>query len=384
MGNGEFNISWKTCLKIGICVLVVFLCIRYWGGVEDFFGLLFGGMLAIIAGLVISYIVNIPMRFFERKLPGPTGDGTRNRTLSLALSLICAIAVLLFVGILVIPHLVDAIFALSQQAPYVIETLAENKLITSIVPPSIIEQVQSIDWEQVINDVVSWLQTGIMNSLPQITSFIGQIGACFMGIILSFWFLGEKDKLSEGVHTIIRSYVSKRADAAFSRATAVADGCFRGYFKGAALESVIFGTLVTVVCLVADIPNPLSLGALVGVMSLIPMVGALIGAILGAIIILAISWQKALIFLILFFIVQQIEANLFYPRVVGKQVGLTGMWPLIGITLGVALFGFIGAFVGVPLTASVFRIVEADLERRKLAPEKDASPFEKLHKSLAD
>ena len=126
------------------------------------------------------------------------------------------------------------------------------------------------------------------------------------------------------------------------------------------------------------------LGALVGVMSLIPMVGALIGAILGAIIILATSWQQALVFLIVFFVVQQIEQNFLYPRVVGKQVGLDGMWPLIGITLGVALFGFVGAFIGVPLTATIFRVVEADLKRRREHPGDDMSPLEKLHKSLSD
>ena len=126
------------------------------------------------------------------------------------------------------------------------------------------------------------------------------------------------------------------------------------------------------------------LGAFVGVMSLIPMVGELIGAALGAVIILATSWQRALVFVVLFFVVQQIEANFVYPRVVGKHVGLTGMWPLVGITLGVALLGFVGAFVGVPLTATVFRIVESDLERREQLPEGELSPLERLQKSLSD
>ena len=98
----EFVISWKTCVRLAITVLVVLLFIYFWGALEEFLRLLLGGMLAIIAGLVISYIVNIPLRFFERKLPGPTGDGTRNRALSIALSVICAVAVLLFVGMLVI------------------------------------------------------------------------------------------------------------------------------------------------------------------------------------------------------------------------------------------------------------------------------------------
>jgi len=382
--KGNFQITWKTCIKLAITVLAVFLCVHYWGAIEGFVGLLFGGMLAIFAGLIIAYIVNIPLRFFERKLPGPTGDGTRNRMLAIILSVVCAVAVVLAVGILVIPNLTGAIVVFAQTAPGVIESLADNQVLSSFIPAPMLAEIKSIDWQQVINDVANWLQSGIVSSFPEIISLVGRIGALFMGVILSFWFLGEKDKLSGSVHTLVRTYIGKNAEKNFSRGIAVADRCFRGYFKGAALEGVIFGSIVAITCSISDTPYALMLGALVGVMSLIPMVGALIGAVLGAIIILATSWEKALIFLVLFLIVQQVEANLIYPRVVGKQVGLTGMWPLVGVTLGVALFGFIGAFIGVPLTATIFRIVEADLERRKQLPEGGLSPLEKLHRSLSD
>ena len=382
--NRNFTISWKTCMKLIISVLVVFLCVRYWGAVEGFFGLLFGGMLAIFAGLVIAYVVNIPLRFFERKLPGPTGDGTRNRALSLALSVVCVVAVILFVGILVIPHLIEAIVTLAKDTPAFIESVSSNEVIVAFIPPQLLDQIRSIDWQGVVGDVANWLQSGVVSSLPQIMSLIGQIGACFMGVVLAFWFLGEKNGLSEKAHVIIGTYIGKEADGRFSRATVVADECFRGYIVGQSLEALIFGGLVTVACTIAGMPDALMLGALVGVMSLIPMIGALIGAVLGAVIILATSWQQALVFLVLFFVVQQIEANFIYPRVVGKHVGLTGLWPLIGITLGVALLGFVGAFVGVPVTATIFRIVAADLERREQLEEHEPSPLEKLHKSLTD
>ena len=385
MGDkGDFNISWKTCMKLIISVLVVFLCIHYWGGIERFIGLLLGGMLAIFAGLVIAYIVNIPLRFFEGKLPGPTGDGTRNRALSIVLSVVCAVAVLLFVGTLVIPHLIEAIVTLAQEAPGVIDSISSNEVLASFMPASLLTEMKSIDWQKVVNDVASWLQSGVVSSLPQIMTLFGQIGAWFMGIILAFWFLSEKDKLSNSVHELISTYIGKGADERFTRAIAVADKCFHGYFVGALLEGAIFGSLVAITCTIAGMPSALMLGALVGVMSLIPMVGALIGAILGAIIILATSWKQAIVFLVLFFIVQQIEANFVYPRVVGKHVGLTGMWPLIGVTLGVALFGFVGAFVGVPLIATIFRIVESDLSRREQLPKDGLSPFEKLQRSLSD
>ena len=383
MDDKEFTISWKTCVRLAVTVMVVLLLAYFWGALEQILELLLGGMFAIIAGLVIAYILNIPMRFFEDKLPGPTGDGTRNRTLSMVLSYICAVAVLLLVVILVLPNLIGAVIKLAEAAPGVINSLENNELITSILPASVVEQIKSIDWEKLIMDVAAWLQSGLSSSLPQIISAFGRVGACFMGIILSFWFLGEKDKLSEGAHTLVKTYIGKRPDAFFSKAIAIADGSFRGYFTGAAMEGVIFGSIVAIACTIAGIPEAPMLGALVGVMSLIPMIGALIGAILGAIIILASSWQNALIFLVLFFIVQQIEANFIYPRVVGSHVGLTGMWPLVGVTLGTALFGFVGAFVGVPLIATIFRIVEADLERRKQLPEDGPSPLERLHKSIS-
>ena len=383
-GNRDFNISWKTCMKLVISALVVFLCIRYWGGVESFFALLFGGMLAIFAGLAIAYIVNIPLRFFERKLPGPTGDGTRNRTLSIALSVACVVAVLLVVGILVIPHLVEAIMTLAQEAPGVIDSIANNEFLSSLIPASMLAQLKSIDWQQVVTDIASWLQSGVVSSLPQIMTLVGQIGAWFMGIVLAFWFLGEKNSLSEKAHVLVRTYIGKTADEKWSHGIKIADECFRGYFTGQFLEGVLFGSIVTIACTIAGLPSALMLGALIGVMSLIPMIGALIGAVLGAIIILATSWQQALVFLVVFFIVQQIEANFLYPRVVGKHVGLTGLWPLIGITLGVALFGFVGAFIGVPLTATIFRVVEADLKRREELPDDGPSPLEKLQKSLSE
>ncbi len=377
------TVSWKTCARLIISALVVFLLVRYWGEIEGFTGVLFGGALAIIAGLVIAYVMNIPLRFFERVLPGPTGDNTRNRGLALLLTIVCTLGIVLFVGILVIPNLINAVIKLAEAVPGVVEHVTSNEFLSSLLPPAMVAQLNSINWEQVVNDIANWLQSGVASSLPQVASIFGQIGAWLMGIIFALWFLGEKDGLSSGAHKLIQTYIGKRADDKFSRAIAYADGSFRSYITGAALEGLIFGSLVFVACAIAGMPEALMLGALVGVMSLIPMIGAIVGAVLGAIIILATSWQRALIFLVLFLIVQQIEQAFVYPRVVGKSVGLTGMWPLIGITIGTAVFGFLGAFVGVPLTATIFRIVEADLARRDKLPG-SPSPFERLQKSLSD
>lgn len=382
--NGNNPISWKTCARLGATAVLVYLLLRYWGVVEEFVSLLCGGLLAIVAGFIIAYIVNIPMRFFENKLPGPTGDGTRNRTISMVLAIVCIVAVLLFVLILVIPQLVIAIVTLATDAPDIIDKFTSNEFVRSVIPAGALLQLQSIEWEQVVNDVAAWLQSGIINSLPQITSALGQIGACFMGVVLACWFLTEKNKLGGQFHSLLKTYAGERFDARYSRAVKLFDGCFHGYIVGQSCEAVIFGSLVFVASTIAGIPDSLMLGALVGVMSLIPMVGALIGAILCALIIFVTSWQQAIIFFVLFFIVQQIEANFIYPKVVGRHVGLTGMWPLIGVTLGAALLGISGAFIGVPLIAAIFRIVENDMTRRAQLPKDTPAPLVKLQRDIIE
>ena len=384
MNNNGGSISWKTCMKLIISALVVFLLFRYWGTFEGFLGLLLGGLTAIISGLVIAYIVNIPMRFFEGKLPGETGDGTLNRTLALILAFVCIIAVALVVLLLVLPELVNAIVTLTEDAPDIIRSITDTKIVQTIVPAETIEQINSINWSQVTADVAAWLESGVMSNLDQIGSLVGRIGAIFMGVIFAFWFLLEKNKLSKDAHGLIRIYIGKDFDERLSRMIGIADKCFHGYIVGQTLESFLFGTLVALIAVVLGLPYAPMLGALVGAMSLIPMVGAIIGAIIGALIIFATSWQQALIFLVVFFIAQQIEANFLYMRVVGKQVGLTGMWPLIGVTLGAALFGIIGAFLGVPLTATIFRIVENDVKQREQLPDDAPTPLNKLQKKMAD
>ena len=382
--NFNLNFSWKALARVGISVLIVFLIIYYWAGIENLLALIFGGLLAIFVGLMIAYLANIPMRFFEEKLPGEPGDNTRNRYIALALSVICVIGVILLVLILVLPQLVQAAIKLANQIPALLEMILENDYIQSVIPEDFLESVGDIDWGEILGTVTSWLQTGLVSSLPQILSIFGVIGAVCMGFVLAFWFLIEKDRLSSDAHVMIRSYISKSADEKFSSLLEVADTCFSGYFSRQFIEGVIYAILITVPCAILGIPNALMLGILVGFMSLIPMVGAVIGAVLGAIITLASSWQQALIFVIVFIIIQQIEANFIYPRVVGEFLGLYGLWPLIGITMGVTLFGFIGAFVGVPITATIFRIVDADLKKRAEHPDEDATPLQRLHKSLSD
>ena len=378
----ETTISWKTCMRVALTIIVLLLLARYWEGVEGFVGALFGGLAAMFVGFVVAYILNIPLRFFEGLLPGEHGDGTMNRTLSLLVTVLCMIVIAVFVGVLVIPQLVNAIMTLIRIAPEATKQLLNIPFVRNIIPPDFLAGESSIDWAQIGDSVMNWAKSGLFGSIAQVTSLFGAIGAVFMGFVFGFWFISEKDGLSSRCHRVVRAYVSPAADDFITRTAHIADESFSGYIVGQCTEALIFGTLVAIISFVCGVENPLMLGALVGVMSLIPMVGALIGAILGAFIIMVSSWQQAIIFLVVFFVVQQIEANFLYIRVVGKRVGLTGMWPIVGLTLGGAIFGFAGAFVGVPLISFLNRVLESDLSRRESDPEVTSTPLEKLKDTI--
>lgn len=377
-------VTWKGCARLGLTALVVYLCVRYWGSVENALGMLLNGMAAILAGVIIAYVANIPLRFFERHLPGTRGDGTRNRAGSLALTIVCVLAAVALIGLLVVPQLVNSVVTLAKEAPSAIDAITSNGFISSVIPAELETQLRGVDWESVVNDAAAWLQAGVVSSLPQIMSLFSQIAAWFMGIVFALWFLSEKDNLGRQGHRLVRNYLGEETDVRLANALGLADDCFHRYIVAQALEAVILGSLVALGCAVCQIPYAPMLGALVGAMSLIPMIGALVGAILGAFIILSVSWQQALAFLVVFFVVQQVESNFIYARVVGKSVGLEGMWPLVGVTLGGALFGIAGAFAGVPVTAIAFRLVDGDLNRREQATDEMPTPMDRLHRTLAD
>lgn len=146
----------------------------------------------------------------------------------------------------------------------------------------------------------------------------------------------------------------------------VLNNCFRKYFICQCLEALILGVLCTLGMLILDIPYALMIGALVAITALIPIAGAYIGAIVGAFMILTVSPVQALIFLVFLIILQQLEENLIYPRVVGSSIGLPSFWVLAAITIGGGLLGIIGMIIGVPLAAALYRLLKEDINRPKV------------------
>ena len=142
------------------------------------------------------------------------------------------------------------------------------------------------------------------------------------------------------------------------------DDCFHRYIVGQCTEAVILGVLCTVGMLIFRFPYAPMIGALIGFTALIPVAGAYIGAAVGAIMILTVSPLKALLFLVFIVVLQQLEGNLIYPKVVGKSIGLPAIWVLAAITVGGSLMGIAGMLISVPITAALYRLLKEDMRRQ--------------------
>ena len=185
-----------------------------------------------------------------------------------------------------------------------------------------------------------------------------------MGLIFAVYILFNKEKLASQADRLMRSYMKPKSEERFRYFCATADKCFSSFIVGQCTEAVILGLLCAIGMAILRIPYASTIGTLIGATALIPIVGAYIGAAVGALMIVVVDPIKALWFLIFLVILQQVEGNVIYPKVVGSSVGLPGMWVLAAVTVGGGLGGIGGMLLGVPAAATVYKLLENDVHRR--------------------
>ncbi len=371
------KIEWKTCFKIGISIFLLYLCIYYWSGVSGFFGALIAATVPLIAGAVIAYIINIMMSFYERhfftKSKSPVVARMR-RPICITLSLITLLAIIALVVGLVVPQLVSAVALLIKELPALITNLINNLANSHFISDDVIASLKSINWSAMIDQFFGVFTSGIGSMMDIVINTVSSVFSAVVNTIFSVMFalylLISKDKLSVQISRLMKNYVPLFWREKIGYAISVINESFRKFIVGQCLEAVILGVLCTLGMLLFRLPYATMIGPLVAFTALIPIAGAYIGAGIGALMILTVSPTQALIFLIFLLILQQLEGNLIYPRVVGSSVGLPGIWVLAAITVFGGIMGIFGMLLGVPLTAAIYRLIKEDVEKREAAAEK--------------
>ncbi len=369
------KLKWKSIAKIGAAILAIYLCIHYWTNIAGLLAKILSASAPIIIGLAIAYAVNILMSFYERhyfpKSRKKAADKTRRPVCMVGAMLTLLGIVALVIG-LIAPQLVKCIMMLVNELPGAIEKLIPKLEKIGIVPDDIINSLATIDWQSRIGDIVSAVGTGFGGAVniafSAVTSVFSGVTNVVIGLIFAVYLLLDKDRLLAQLKRLINRFVPESKIIKLNYVCTEVSDCFHNFIVGQCTEAVILGVLCMAGMFILRIPYAPMIGALMGFTALIPIVGGLIGAGVGAFLILMESPIKALIFIIFVIILQQVEGNLIYPKVVGKSLGLPGIWVLAAVTVGGGVLGIGGMLIGVPLTAACYRLLKAYINKPQSEP----------------
>lgn len=366
------QLEWKQCFKVGVTVFLLFLLVHYWEKLMSAAGLVIGAATPIFIGLVIAYIINILMSFYERYY---FKKSTHPVVLKAKIPVCLLLAIFSFILIisaitgLVVPELVSCVSLIISDIPPAMEALLSSEVFKELAPEDLYAQLRGVDWKTLINDVVKFVTNGIgstMNTVVSVVSTaVSNVVTGVLALIFSIYFLLGKEKLLEQSKRLLNNYFPKKHVLKVNYVAGVVNESFHRYIVGQFTEAIIIGVMCMVGMLIFQFPYAGMIGALIGFTALIPVAGAYIGAIVGFIMIFTVSPVKALLFIVFIVVLQQVEGNLVYPKVVGGSLGLPAVWVLAAVTIGGGLMGITGMLIGVPIAAAVYRLIREDVNRRE-------------------
>ena len=367
--------EWKSCLRLGAVLFGLFLLIYYWDRLAGLGWLALQVAWPLILGLIMAYVVNIPMAFYERHFPacGLAGLQKLRRPICLVLSVLSVFAIVVLIVRMILPELVSCVTLLLEQLPGALNAVAAQLETNFHLSDWLSGDADSFlqgntDWQKLIQQMVDWLISGFGGAMASITGLISSVVSgtvtVVVAAIFSIYVLMGKERLGHQFRCLLDTYWKPRWTEKLYYVLRTVDNCFHRFIVGQCVEAVILGLLCILGMLIFRFPYAGMIGALIGFTALIPVAGAYIGAVVGALMIFTVSPIQALLFLVFLVVLQQLEGNLIYPRVVGSSIGLPGIWVLAAVTVGGGLLGVGGMLLGVPLTAAVYQLLRHDMNRR--------------------
>lgn len=373
----EWNRQTVKSLLLVVCGGVAFYCgLQHLGVVAGAVVWLLGILSPFVLGGAIAFVLNVPMRAIERHLFPNRRRLTRlRRPLALVLTLVALTGVLTLAFCVIGPGIKDAVMSIATQVPDAFDRLYQRLLGLEQYLPQIKDLVGdlAIDWKSLSQKALSlaqsWGGSLISSGGGLMVGVVSGVSTFVIGLIFSFYILLQKEKLArQGRQVLYGLLPLKQADRALE-VLRLAERTFSNFLSGQCVEACILGTLFVIAMTIFRMPYALLVGVLIALTALIPIVGAFIGCAVGALLIAITDPWKALAFIILFLVLQQIEGNLIYPHVVGSSVGLPSIWVLAAVTLGGKLMGVGGMLFFIPLCSVLYALFR-DFVKGRLAEKK--------------
>ena len=351
------------------------------------FKLLWSNAVGIIApfviGATIAFILNVPMRAIERNLKFIKNSGAR-RACGLILTFLSVVLVLIGVVWLIVPQVSETITSLIPKITDFVLRMEEQFYVFLKANPELLEWVyantnlESLDWAGLAQQAATILKNSVTviagSAFSAVGSVAGGLVNAVIGLVFSLYCLAQKEILARQSRKILYAFLPEGVSDEIIRVMRLTNVTFSNFISGQCLEAVILGAMFAVTMVVLKLPYVVLISVLIAVSALVPYVGAFLGCVIGTFLILVNDPFQAVVFLIMFFILQQIEGNLIYPKVVGTSIGLPGMWVLFAVTVGGSMMGIAGMLVMVPLVSVFYallrEITNRRVEQRQIDPDK--------------
>lgn len=370
------NINIKYIFKIIFWAIFLFWISNNFLIILKILKKLFNIFLPFILGGCLAFIINIPMAAIEKKMLKPRKhkktENTKQpnkklaRFFAMIFSLIFITAVLLAIIKLIVPELINVVQLLIEKVPYLAqktEVFIENNsdMGTLLKDISLKLQENEISFEEEVLKFVS----NILNSSISLVSYaISFITNFVISIIFAAYILMSKENLATQFDKLFKAYLNSKWYQRIIKLLRVSRKTFSTFISVQCFEATILGILCIIGMLLFKIPYAITVGVFIGVTALVPVIGAFLGIFVGALLILAVEPFKVIPFIILVLILQQIEGNFIYPKIVGDAIGLPGIWVLAAVSIGGSLLGILGMLIGVPIASIIYTLVKEDVNKR--------------------
>lgn len=360
----------KNLMILIVFAVLVFVGVQRIENLAAGFVFLMRIVFPFILGGAMAFILNIPMHFLEGRLFAKAKKKKLVRPVSLVLSILFVVAILQIVLVVVIPEIAATFASISKNIEAFLPKL--EQWLTEAFPDS--EQLEmwidslEFNWDKILQSAVNFLKNGAGNVLSSTVTVaktvINSLMNFFVGFVFACYILLQKEKLSVQVKKVLYAFLPRHAVEKTLQVAALSYKTFSNFVTGQCLEAVILGTMFFVSMSVLRFPYALLVGVLIAFTALIPIFGAFIGCVLGTFLILVSNPVQAIGFVILFFVLQQVEGNLIYPHVVGGSVGLPSIWVLVAVTVGGSLMGVVGMLIFIPLSSVLYALFKGWVHKR--------------------
>lgn len=329
-----------------------------------------------LLGGAIAFVLSVPMGRIEKRCFGSVKPNSKLKKsaapLSLVLTLIFVLALLGLVVVVVLPELGSTIATLGKTLPEKVPLLLKQVELLFANNPDLIQYIEEIEsnlnWEEIINQLVNFFRFGANTMLDSTISvakgIVSGIGTFFISFVFACYILLQQETLGRQARKLLFAYLKKERAEEILRICALTHRTFTNFLTGQCLEAVILGVMFFLAMTILRFPFAVLVGVLIAFTALIPIFGAFVGCAVGTFLILTVNPPQALAFIVLFLILQQIEGNLIYPKVVGGSIGLPAIWVLAAVSLGGSLFGVVGMLVFIPIVSVLYTLLKENVHDR--------------------